>query len=426
MSEGSGTTESEFERALARLDEAAKHIAVAPETLERLKLPRELLKTRLTIRMDDGSRKSFQAWRCRYDDALGPTKGGIRYHPQSTAEEVETLAFWMTVKCAVAGLPFGGGKGAVRVDPRALSKLELERLSRAYARAFAHFIGPDRDIPAPDVATNATVMGWMADELNEIDGAAAAGAITGKPIPLGGSLGREDATARGGFDLLKHFEERLGLDRSARRAVLQGFGNVGSHMARLLSEAGWRIVAVSDSGGAIHDPHGLDLRALFEAKAAGKSLGDLAGGEVKPIGADEMLGLDCDLLVPAAFQDLIHEGNAGSIRAKLILELANGPITPGADAMLARAGVTVIPDILANAGGVTVSYFEWMQNRRREHWPLERVHRELADLMSTQGERVWQMAAEKKVPLRTAAYIVGLARISEAVEATGTKSYFTS
>lgn len=410
--------ESEFERALQRLDEAARHVEISPDTMERLRLPRELLQARLTIRMDDGSLKSFEAWRCRYDDSCGPTKGGIRFHHLSTADEVEALAFWMTVKCAVAGLPYGGGKGAVRVDPRDLSVTELERLSRAYIRAFARFIGPDRDIPAPDVATNATIMGWMADEYNQIVGQVVPGVITGKPLALGGSLGRDDATARGGFNLLEHLCGRLDLDNGPRRAVIQGFGNAGAHMARLLVDSGWTIVAASDSGGAIFNPQGLDVAALEKLKASGMSVRNGATGATRQIDPDEMLSVDCELLVPAAFQDLIHEGNAERIRAKVVLELANGPVTPEADALLHKAGVTVIPDILANSGGVTVSYFEWVQNRQGERWTLERVHRELENRMNAQGDIVWKVAETRKVPLRTAAYIVGLGRLTSAIQAT--------
>src|SRR5215217_6665989 len=255
------TTDSLLDRALIRLEEAASHLDIDQDVIEKLKDPRETTKTRLLIRMDDGSRKSFLAWRCRYDDTRGPTKGGIRFHPDSTIEEVETLAFWMTFKCAVMNLPYGGGKGAVRVDPHKLSKSELERLSRAYMQAFARTVGPDRDIPAPDVYTNAMIMGWMADEYNQIVGAVTPAVITGKPIALGGSLGRNDATARGGFYLVRHLAAELGLDRSHSIAI-QGFGNAGQYYASLAAADGHRIVAVSDSTGAIHKAGGLDVAAL--------------------------------------------------------------------------------------------------------------------------------------------------------------------
>jgi glutamate dehydrogenase (NADP+) len=415
-----------LDQALTRLDEAARHLEIDSDVLERLKYPRETTKVRLMIRMDDGSRKSFLAWRCRYDDTRGPTKGGIRFHPDSTAEEVETLAFWMTFKCAVMNLPFGGGKGAVQVDPRTLSKAELERLSRAYVQAFARILGPDRDIPAPDVYTNAMIMGWMADEYASIVGQSVPAVITGKPIALGGSLGREDATARGGYYLLRHLARELGL-RDSMRVAVQGFGNAGQFIASLLAADGHRIVAVSDSRGAVHCPDGLDLEGLLHAKAAGKPVTALAGrAGVTEMAAEALVAVDCDVLVPAALENMIHEGNARQVRARVILELANGPITPEADRILAQAGALVLPDILANAGGVTVSYFEWVQNRQGFYWTVEEVHERLKVIMEREGGRIWAIAQERRVPLRTAAYVHALSRLASAIEAHGTQQFFTS
>ena len=413
-----------LQSALTRLDEAARHVRIDGDVLEKLKYPRETTKVRLLIRMDDGSRKSFLAWRCRYDDTRGPTKGGIRFHPDATAEEVETLAFWMTVKCAVANLPFGGGKGAVRVDPRTLSKAELERLSRAWVQAFARVIGPDRDIPAPDVYTNPMIMGWMADEYACIHGQSVPAVITGKPIALGGSLGRDDATARGGFYLTRHLSDRLGLPDDAPGIVVQGFGNAGQHIARLFHAAGARILAVSDSRGAVHDPAGLDPDALLAAKAAGGSVLDAGTGSA--ISADELIGLECDILVPSAMEDMIHRGNAARVRARAILELANGPVTPEADRILADRGVVVLPDILANAGGVTVSWFEWVQNRQGYSWTLEEVHARLKAIIETEADAIWDIASEKGVSLRTAAYIHALGRLATAIEAHGSQAFFAS
>lgn len=414
-----------LDQALKRLDEAAKHIDIEPETLARLRMPLETLKARLTIRMDDGRQESFEAWRCRYDDTRGPTKGGLRFHPNSTEDEVQALAFWMTVKCAVAELPFGGGKGAVRVDPRKLSHMELERLTRAYARAFSRFIGPDRDIPAPDVATNGMIMGWIADEYATITGRPSPAVITGKPLALGGSLGRDDATARGGFNLMKHLNKRLGFDEGPHRAILQGFGNVSAHMAKLLFNDGWTIIAASDSKGAIANPDGLDIRALAKLKADGRSIVDAAGKKgVIRCDPDDMLALDCELLVPGAMENMINSSNAEKVAARVVLELANGPVTPNADELLQKAGIVVLPDILANAGGVTVSYFEWVQNRLGLHWTLGDVHKRLNDTMCKQGDLVWMTAQDKKISLRTAAYVVGLGRLVSAIEATGTKKYF--
>ncbi len=414
-----------FDQALMRLDDAAKHLDLDADVLEKLKYPRETTKVRLMIRMDDGSRKSFMAWRCRYDDTRGPTKGGIRFHPEATAEEVETLAFWMTFKCAVMDLPYGGGKGAVRVDPRTLSKTELERLSRAYIQAFAKVIGPNRDIPAPDVYTNSMVMGWMADEYASIQGEPAPAVITGKPMALGGSLGRDDATARGGYYLVRHLTRRLGLPTQARVAV-QGFGNAGQHIARLLAEDGHRIVAISDSRGAVHCPDGIDPRSAIRAKREG-SVTALAGSAgISALASEDLVAVDCDLLVPAALEDMIHEGNASRIKATAVLELANGPLTPEADAILERRGITVLPDILANAGGVTVSYFEWVQNRQGYYWPIDDVHARLQTAMEREGDAIWRLARERGLTLRRAAYVHALARLASAIEAHGTQQFFTS
>jgi glutamate dehydrogenase (NADP+) len=412
--------------ALVRLDEAAAHLTIDPDVIEKLKYARETTKVRLMIRMDDGSRKSFLAWRCRYDDTRGPTKGGIRFHPASTAEEVETLAFWMTFKCAVMNLPYGGGKGAVQVDPRTLSKAELERLSRAYIQAFARIIGPDRDIPAPDVYTNSMIMGWMADEYAQIVGQYEPAVITGKPISLGGSLGRGDATARGGYYLVRHLASDLQLGQTMRVAI-QGFGNAGQHIARLLAADGHKIVAVSDSEGAVLSSAGLHVDLLLDAKANGKPVSSTVGtGGHERIATDKLIAVDCDLLVPAALENMIHEGNAASIKAKLVLELANGPVTPEADEILEKQGTVVLPDILANAGGVTVSYFEWVQNRQGFYWPVEDIHERLQTIMEREGREVWNVSRDKQVTMRTAAYVHALGRLADAIEAHGTQSFFTS
>ncbi len=418
------TDDSLLDRALVRLEEAASHLQIDQDVIEKLKYPRETTKTRLLIRMDDGSRKSFLAWRCRYDDTRGPTKGGIRFHPESTIEEVETLAFWMTFKCAVMNLPYGGGKGAVRVDPHTLSKTELERLSRAYMQAFATTVGPDRDIPAPDVYTNAMIMGWMADEYNQITGSVTPAVITGKPIALGGSLGRNDATARGGFYLVRHLAEELGLAGSHTVAI-QGFGNAGQFYAQLAAADGHRIVAVSDSTGAIYRPGGLDVARLIAGKTAGRRVTELAaelGATVIP--ADELIGVEADLLVPAALEEMITQANAATVKARVVLELANGPVTAEADKILSERGVIVLPDILANAGGVTVSYFEWVQNRQGFYWDLEEIHARLKKMMEREGRAVWDIAKDRSVSVRAAAYIHALGRLSTAIEAHGTQPFF--
>ncbi len=414
-----------LELALVRLDEAARHIQIDPDVIEKLKYPRETTKVRLLIRMDDGARKSFLAWRCRYDDTRGPTKGGIRFHPDSSADEVETLAFWMTFKCAVMNLPYGGGKGAVRLDPRKLSKSELERLSRAYIQAFARIIGPDRDIPAPDVYTNSMIMGWMADEYAQIVGENAPAVITGKPIALGGSVGRNDATARGGYYLVRDLAKELSLGKQMRVAV-QGFGNAGQFIARLLVADGHKIVAVSDSSGAVQSADGLDVERLVAAKQDGGSVTAVAGNGVQVLDADALIASDCDLLVPAALENMIHEKNASTVKAKVVLELANGPVTPEADAILEKKNIVVLPDILANAGGVTVSYFEWVQNRQGYYWELAEVHRRLEEIMVREGRAIWQISKDKNVSCRTGAYIHALGRLANAIEAHGTQQFFTS
>jgi glutamate dehydrogenase (NADP+) len=413
-----------LERAHSRLHDAAALVATDADVLEKLKYPRETLKVRLIIRMDDGSRKSFLAWRCRYDDTRGPTKGGIRFHPQADDDEVETLAFWMTFKCAVMNLPFGGAKGAVRVDPRELSRAEIERLSRAYVQAFARMIGPDRDIPAPDVYTNSMIMGWMADEYNSIVGEAVPAVITGKPIALGGSLGRDDATARGGYYLVNHLAGSMGLPKTMRVAI-QGFGNAGQFMGQLFQRDGHPIVAVSDSRGAIAAADGLPIDKLIAIKARGGAVSELAGCDgITAISGDELIAADCDLLVPAAMENMIDGENAERVRARVILELANGPVTPEGDVVLARRGVTVLPDILANAGGVTVSYFEWVQNRQGFYWPLDEVHARLKTIMECEGAAIWATACEREVSVRTAAYVHALLRLTAAIEAHGTQSFF--
>lgn len=411
--------------ALTRLESAAKHLDISPEVLEKLKFPKEVLSVRLMVRMDDGSRRSFMAWRCRYDDTRGPTKGGIRFHPEASMEEVVTLAFWMTFKCAIMNLPFGGGKGAVKLDPRELSKAELERVSRAYVHAFAGLIGPDRDIPAPDVYTNAMVMGWMADEYSSIVRQSCPAVITGKPIALGGSLGRDDATARGGYYLVRHLESELGLDVGRRRVAIQGYGNAGAHVARLLHADGYKIVAISDSKGGIFSPDGIDPAIALEAKQRDGSVVALAGQRgCKPIDNRELLELECELLVPSALENQITAENAGRIRAGVVLELANGPVSPEADATLQQRRIQVLPDILANAGGVTVSYFEWVQNRQGYYWSLDEVRERLKKTMEEEGRSVWDLARKKRLEMRTAAYVHALGRLAQAIEAHGTQPFF--
>jgi glutamate dehydrogenase (NADP+) len=409
------------------LRRAAKHLEIDRDVLEKLKYPQETLAASLMVRMDDGSRRSFKAWRCRYDDTRGPTKGGIRYHPKVNIDEVMTLAFWMTFKCAVVNLPFGGAKGGISVDPKKLSRAELERLSRAYIKAFARFIGPDRDIPAPDLYTNAMVMGWMADEYGSIVGQPSPAVVTGKPLELGGSVGRTDATGRGGHIVLRHLEKELGVSPDKTRVVLQGFGNASFHCARLLHDDGFRIIGLSDSKSAIYDPDGMDPYAVMAHKTASQTVsGAPTNGKAEEISNEQLLEKECELLIPAALEHQITEENAERIMAPLILELANGPTTPAADAILDANGTIVIPDILANAGGVTVSYFEWTQNKAGYYWSEDEVRSRLREFLEPQATVIWQSKREKDISLRTAAYVLALERIAGAVAAHGTRAYFRS
>ncbi|WP_202530883.1 Glu/Leu/Phe/Val family dehydrogenase [Maritimibacter harenae] len=412
-------------KARSSLSAACDRLNIHPDVFEELKLPRETLYATLLIRMDDGSRRAFKAWRCRYNDRRGPTKGGVRFHANVSRDEVETLAFWMTFKCAVANLPFGGGKGGVCVDTKALSTVELERLSRAYIEAFAPFIGQDRDIMAPDMYTNGIVIAWMSDEYSSISGQASPSAITGKPLAFGGTVGRVDATARGGYYALRQLESVLEIDPNTATVAIQGFGNVGYHCAKLLHADGYRIVAVTDSSGGIYDAEGLDPLAVMQHKHETGSVTGAAGhGSTREITNAELLELDCDILIPAALERQITMDNWERIKAPIILEMANGPISPEADTKLAEKGFKIIPDILANAGGVTVSHLEWVQNRSGFYWDESRVRDQLKSTMETEAQAIWALHNEMNLSLRDAAYVHGLRRIAQSVEARGTQAYF--
>ena len=420
-----------FADAVARLERLGREAGVGSEVIASLRQPQATFSASLPVRMDDGSTEYFTAYRCRYNDILGPTKGGIRFHPGVTLEEVQALALWMTIKCAVVGLPYGGAKGGVIVDPKRLSRLELERLSRAYVRALADFLGPESDIPAPDVYTNARIMGWMLDQYEAIARRKAPDVITGKPIRLGGSLGREEATGRGAYLCIQQLWRERGLDPKGTRVAVQGFGNAGYHVASLLNQSGYSIVAVSDSKGAIYSEDGFDVDSLYQNKQATRQLrGVYCEGSVcqlvdhQTLGNEELLELDVDLLIPAALEGVITKANAERIRAPVIVEVANGPIASEADEILHRASKIVVPDVLANAGGVTVSYFEWVQNRAGYAWTLDEVRSRLVEVMARSFGEVWELAAEEDRSLRSAAYALALRRIEEAVQAHGTRDYF--
>lgn len=420
-----------FEDAVARLDGAAKFAEIDPEALLELKRPKAILEVSIPVRRDDGSLDVFVGYRVRYNDSRGPAKGGIRYHPNVSISEVKALALWMTLKCAVVGIPFGGAKGGVIVDPKSLSHLELERLSRGYVQQVADFIGPDTDIPAPDVYTNAMIMGWMFDEYSKIQRRRTPDVITGKPISLGGSLGREDATGRGAYYCIKELERIKEWDPSRIRVAVQGFGNAGQHVARLLHADGYKIVAVSDSHGGIHREQGFDVPSLMQVKNATRNLKAVYCEstvceyvEADQISNEELLELDVDVLIPAALEDQITEKNASRIRAGNVVEVANGPVTRAADEVLSNKGTLVVPDVLANAGGVTVSYFEWVQNRQGFYWTEDSVHDRLHEIMRREFNGIYQSMEKLGTDMRTAAYAVALTRVGEAIEANGTQHYF--
>lgn len=419
MSRAGGESEASsdlFADAFSRLRATAERIGTHADVLTVLSRPKETLSANVLLRRDDGSLAGYEAWRCRYSDLLGPTKGGLRFHPASNQREVMALALWMTLKCAVVDIPLGGGKGAVCVDPKNLSDTERQRLAEAWVQAFAGMIGPERDIPAPDVATDARTMAWMTAEYGRLRGQPEPAAFTGKPLALGGIHGREEATGRGGWLVLEALAERLQLTPGKTRVMMSGFGNVGRAMARFLENAGYRIVGVGDSGGAVICQDGLDVDALCNTKRSQGTVAALEGEGVKQTrDPDALLCGDCDLLVLAAMQGQIHAGNAAQVQAKAIIELANGPITSDADAILDDRGVQVVPDILANAGGVTVSWFEWRQNRQRGSWSAKRVDDTLAEIMRGAAERVAQTAAELDCSLREAAAAVALRRLEAAL-----------
>lgn len=417
--------------ALARIRELGEDAGIMPDVVESLLHPVATLETALPVRMDDGSMRYFQGFRCHYNDVLGPTKGGIRFHPQVTRAEIQALALWMTIKCAVLDLPFGGAKGGVVVQPKELSPMELERLSRAYMRSMADFIGPDSDIPAPDIYTNSMVMGWMVDEYEAIKRVRAPAVITGKPIALGGSRGREEATGRGAYLCIREVAARHNWQPDKIRVAIQGFGIAAYHVARLLQKDGYNIVAISDSKGGIYSDKGFNIDSLWEEKQNSKqvravyceqSVCELV--EHVEISNDELLALDVDLLIPAAIEGVIGLHNCDSIRAKTIVEVANGPVRSEAEASLAERGLTIVPDVLVNAGGVTVSYFEWVQNRSGYPWNLGRVREELEARMTTAVHETFRIAESEQRTLRNAAYVLALRRIGQAVQAHGTKEYF--
>jgi glutamate dehydrogenase (NADP+) len=410
-----------FKDAISRLDKAISYIDVDKEALEKLKHPKMITQVSIPVRRDNGSLSIFTGYRVQHNGTRGPVKGGIRFHPDVSLEEVKALAFWMTIKCAVIGIPFGGAKGGVIVDTKKLSRLELERLSRGYMCMLADILGPDRDIPAPDVYTNPMIMGWMMEEYSSIKRQYSPAVITGKPVPMGGSEGRDDATGMGAFLCIQELGKKLNWNAKEMTVAVQGFGNAGQNIAKVMAKQGYKIVAVSDSQGGVYDKHGLDIPALIAAKLKTKKV--KAHG-AKRITNAKLLELEVDILIPAAMEDQITKKNAAKIKARCIVEVANGPIKLDGEATLLRKKIMIIPDVLANAGGVVVSYFEWMQNKAGDYWSAQEVQKRLSEIMTREFDNVFQIMTTYKIDMRTAAYIHALKRYSEAVKARGTEDYF--
>ena len=403
--------------AMENFDTAADAIGLDNNTREMIKRPERVLTVSVPVRMDDGSIHRFEGHRVQHSSVRGPAKGGIRYHPQVTLDEVKALATWMTWKCAVVNIPFGGAKGGITCDPKRMSQGELERMTRRYTSAILPLIGPEQDIPAPDVYTNSQSMAWIMDTYSMTKGYAIPGVVTGKPISLGGSLGRNEATGRGVFYTIESACEHLRMPLQGASVAVQGFGNAGSIAAQLLYDAGARIVAVSDSTGCVYNRSGLKIPQLIHMKSL---CGHVDGfPESEPILPHELLAVDCDILVPAALENMIHADNAGVLRARLVAEAANGPLTPAADRILESKGVFVIPDILCNAGGVTVSYFEWVQDEQHLFWDAQDIYNRLQRVMKTAFADVLRIHLDRKVPMRIAANMLGIGRVAEAVRIRG-------
>lgn len=411
-----------FKNALKQLDKAAVFLKLDKNILESLKKPNQILEFPITITMDNGRQETFEGYRVQYNNILGPYKGGIRFHPQADIDEVKALAFWMTIKCACVDIPMGGGKGGIRVDPKKLSEGELERLSRGWVQKFYQYIGPQKDVPAPDVYTNPKIMAYMVDEFSKLAGKWTPATFTGKPLNKGGSEGREFSTGMGGYYVINELVKKLNLKPENTKVVIQGFGNVGYHMARILHENGYNVIGLSDSKTAIFAKEGFNPKHVLRKKEEeGMIDGCYYEGEVcsdishEHIYNQELLELDCDILIPAALENQITADNADKIKAKAIIEMANGPTTPEADEILYKKGIYVVPDVLANAGGVTVSYFEWKQNLEGRHWSENEVLDKLKEKMVSAFDNVWQISQEKKIDLRIAAFVKAILRIAEAM-----------
>lgn len=402
-----------FRLAVAQFDQAAEAMRLDPNLRERLKFPQRSLVVSIPVRMDDGRVEVFTGYRVQHDSSRGPSKGGIRYHPDVSLGEVAALAMWMTWKCALAGLPYGGAKGGVKVAPKTLSRAELQRLTRRYAAEIFPLIGPDKDVPAPDVGTDAQVMAWMMDTYSQQVGYAVPGVVTGKPLSLGGSLGREEATGRGVVYVTLEALRHLKLSIEKATVAIQGFGNVGSNTALIMQQQGARVVAVSDVSGGIYNPKGLDIQELLRRyRTAGQSLRDTKLGDT--ITNEELLQLDCTVLVPAALSEQITGKNADRLRCRILAEGANGPTTLDADRILEDKGIFIIPDILANSGGVIVSYFEWVQDLQRFFWSATDIQHRLQDIITSAFQRTLHFSTERQTSMRMAALMGGIDQVAQA------------
>ncbi|WP_010290083.1 Glu/Leu/Phe/Val family dehydrogenase [Kurthia massiliensis] len=400
-----------FTSTQAIIKEALQKLGYDEAMYDLLKEPLRMLQVRIPVRMDDGTVTVFTGYRAQHNDAVGPTKGGVRFHPNVSEEEVKALSMWMTLKAGIVDLPYGGGKGGVICDPRQMSMGELERLSRGYVRATSQIVGPTKDIPAPDVFTNAQIMAWMMDEYSRMDEFNSPGFITGKPIVLGGSQGRDRATAQGVTIVIEQAAKRRNLQIEGARVVIQGFGNAGSFLAKFMNDLGAKVVGISDANGALYDPEGLDIDYLLDRR---DSFGTVTNLFENTITNEELLELECDILVPAAIENQITAENAHNIKANIVVEAANGPTTQEATKILTERGVLLVPDVLASAGGVTVSYFEWVQNNQGYYWSEEEVNDKLYKKMVEAFDNIYNVAEARKIDMRLAAYMVGVRKTAEA------------
>jgi len=406
-----------YDAAMENFDLAAEALELDNDVRSMIKYPERALTVVLPVRMDNGKIHCFQGYRVQHSTSRGPAKGGIRYHPNVTLDEVKALATWMTWKCAVVNIPFGGGKGGVTCNPKEMSQIEIERLTRRYASAILPLIGPAQDIPAPDVYTNSQIMAWIMDTYSMTKGYPIPGVVTGKPIALGGSLGRNEATGRGVFNTLESACEHLGIPMKGAKVVVQGFGNAGSIAAHLLDSNQAYVIAVSDSKGCIYNGDGVDIPKLMLHKEKTSSVVGFPGSE--SITPEQLLSLDCEILIPAALENAVQGENASSLHTKIVAEAANGPLTPEADRILEAKGVFIIPDILCNAGGVTVSYFEWVQDEQHLFWEAQDVYNRLERVMKTSFNDVLKIHLTRKVGMRTAANMLGISRVAEATKLRG-------